>query len=84
MTRRKREREPEYSSAESEAEAEQGPVPVADPEVWQDHWSEELVELWHLVRDHARARGFPILDRASFHDFATFAFVGSSGWAPRC
>lgn len=54
-----------------------------DPEVWQDYYSEELVQLFHAAVDAATARGLPILDKCTFHDFATFCFATSSGVVPR-
>lgn len=54
-----------------------------DPEVWQDYYSEELVRLFHAAVDSAVAQGLPILDRCTFHDFATFCFQKSSGVVPR-
>lgn len=56
---------------------------VKDPEEWQDHYSEELVQGWHLLTDWLAAQGLAVLDRATFHDFATFAFHHSSGVRPR-
>ena len=57
---------------------------INDPEVWQDHYSEELVTGWHLLTDWLASRGLAVLDRASFHDFATWAFHHSSRVPPRC
>ena len=54
-----------------------------DPEVWQDYYSEELVRLFHAAVDSAVAQGLPILDKCTFHDFATFCFQNSSGVVPR-
>lgn len=54
-----------------------------DPEVWQDYYSEELVRLFHAAVDSAVAQGLPILDKCTFHDFATFCFQRSSGVVPR-
>ena len=54
-----------------------------DPEVWQDYYSEELVRLFHAAVDAAVAQGLPILDKCTFHDFATFCFQKSSGVVPR-
>lgn len=56
---------------------------VTDPEEWQDHYSEELVQSWHLLTDWLSARGLAVLDRATFHAFATFCFEYSSGVRPR-
>lgn len=55
----------------------------SDPEVWQDYYSEELVRLFHAAADAAAAQGLPILDKCTFHDFATFCFEKSSGVVPQ-
>jgi hypothetical protein len=58
------------------------PVLVTDPEVWMDHWSEELVTLWHSLRDHSHNMGCAILDTCDFPTFAEFCFKNSSGHPP--
>lgn len=71
-----------YESDESnEADAAAATV-VADPEVWMDHWSEELVTLWHALTDHSAAMGCAILDKCDFPTFAEFCFKHSSGHPP--
>lgn len=52
-------------------------------ETWQDYWSEELVALYHKAIDTANSRGWPILDRCTFHSFAEFCFKMSSGVVPQ-
>ena len=64
------------------AAADAGPVAVTDPEVWMDHWSEELVTLWHSLHDHTQAMGCAILDKCNFPKFAEFCFHNSSGYPP--
>ena len=56
---------------------------VTDPELWHDHWSEELVEAFHVLVDHCAARGHAILDRASYPAFVEWAHGQSSGYPPR-
>ena len=55
---------------------------VLDPETWMDYWSEELVTLWHVLKEQCEANGYAILDAARFPDFAEFAFRHSSGRPP--
>lgn len=55
---------------------------VADPEVWMDHWSEELLDLWYHLKEQSASRGYAILDRCEFPDFAQFCFKFSSGHPP--
>jgi hypothetical protein len=57
---------------------------VEDPEVWMDYYSEELVTLWHLLRDQTQAMGVSILDRCTIGDFTQFCFRHSSGHPPPC
>jgi hypothetical protein len=60
---------------------------IADPEIWMDHYSEELVAMWHMLLDWTRDGGWPILDTcqdtgAAFNDFCHFCFLHSSGRPP--
>lgn len=55
---------------------------VTDPEEWMDHWSEELVTMWHSLQEQAGALGAAVLDRCSFPHFAEFCFKHSSGYPP--
>ncbi len=52
--------------------------PLESPEDWQDAWSYELVTAFHAVRDLCAANGWALLDRAQFHDFASWAWGVSS------
>lgn len=52
--------------------------PLASVEDWQDAWSQELVAAFHSVRDLCARNGWPLLEHASFHDFATWAWTVSS------
>lgn len=55
---------------------------VDDPEVWMDHWSEELVTLWHGLQEHAQMLGAAVLDRCDFPAFAQFCWERSSRVPP--
>lgn len=55
---------------------------VTDPEEWQDYWSEELVTLWHSLKDQAQSMGAYVLDTCTFADFTHFCFTHSSGRKP--
>ena len=60
---------------------------TADAEVWMDHYSEELVTMWHMLLDWTRSGGWAILDTcedtgAAFNDFCHFCYVRSSGRPP--
>lgn len=71
------------SDCETNANAASYHGTVRDPEVWQDHWSEELVTLWHGLKDHCDMMGVPVLDRCDFPAFATFCWQHSSRMPPR-
>lgn len=74
--------ESEDESRALERLAQERRQPIADPEVWMDYWSEELLTLWHLVQDQCASNGYAILDRCSITDFADFCFRKSSGTPP--
>ena len=57
--------------------------PVSDPEVWSDHWSEELVTLYHIVEDQCKANGYAILEKCTFPKFVEFCWENSSKYPPR-
>lgn len=59
-----------------------GHTAVADPEVWMDHYSEELLDLWYGLKEACEARGLAVLDTCAFPDFAQFCFAHSSGYPP--
>ncbi len=59
-------------------------VTVTDPEEWTDYHSEFLVTLYHQLQDKVAEMGVPVLDRCTFHDFATFCHSFSSGHKPPC
>lgn len=52
---------------------------LADPEVWQDLWSEELVVMWHALMDKRGELGAAVLDRCTIGDFTQFCFEFSCG-----
>lgn len=56
--------------------------PISDPEVWMDHWSEELVILWHGLQEHSQMMGTSLLDRCDFPNFAQFCWEHSSRRPP--
>lgn len=56
--------------------------PILDAEEWQDYYSDDLVRAYHCMIDFFGARGVAVLDRASFHSFAHWAFEHSSGYPP--
>lgn len=60
------------------------PAVIDDPEVWMDYWSEELVTLWHSLKDQAASLGASILDECDFPRFAQFCWQHSSGRPPAC
>lgn len=66
----------------SDEEADAGPQPVQDPEVWMDHYSEELLDLWYGLKEAAESRGLAVLDACAFPDFAQFCYQHSSGYPP--
>lgn len=55
-----------------------------DPEEWQDYHSEELVTLWHLLKDEVASMGVYVLDQCHISDFTEFCFKHSSGRQPPC
>lgn len=69
-------------NTDEDAHDPQAPHAVTDPEEWMDHWSEELVVLWHGLREHAQSMGAAVLDKCAFPDFAEFCFKFSSGHPP--
>lgn len=54
-----------------------------DPEVWMDHYSDVLLDLWYLVKDYCDKNGHAVLDACGFPDFAQFCFEFSSGHKPK-
>lgn len=73
----------DVQSWDSEDEA-QGPAEIGDVEVWMDHWSEELVTLWHGVIEQAAGMGAAVLDTCDFPSFAQFCWEHSSRRPPSC
>ena len=75
--------EDDYASCASDAEdCRAGGGVVDDPEVWMDHWSEELVTLWHGLQEHCQMLGAAVLDRCDFPAFAQFCWERSSRRPP--
>jgi len=76
--------EDEYSSGASDGEdgAQRSVVTVEDPEVWMDHWSEELVTIWHGLQEQCQMLGAAVLDRCDFPAFAQFCWERSSRRPP--
>jgi hypothetical protein len=46
------------------------------------YWSEELVTLYHVVKDHCSQYGWPVFDELTFCDFCKFAYDTSSKAKP--
>ncbi len=46
------------------------------------YWSEELVILYHTLKDHAEQYGWPLLDTCDFCDFSKFVYAHSSKAKP--
>ncbi len=65
-----------------DSEDEEPSLTVDDPEVWMDHWSEELVTLWHVLREQAASMGAAVLDSCAFPAFAQFCWEHSSRRPP--
>ncbi len=55
---------------------------VKDPEEWQDWTSEFTVAAYHRLQSFFERLGAPVLDKCTYHDFATFCFRHSSGHLP--
>lgn len=72
----------DYNGCADGDECGRGPQAVDDPEVWMDHWSEELVSLWHSLREHSQSMGAAVLDRCDFPAFAQFCWERSSRLSP--
>ena len=53
-----------------------------DYETWCDYYSDELVTLYHSLKDHAAAMGLPMLEHMDMQAFCEFAFKYSSGMKP--
>jgi hypothetical protein len=53
------------------------------PEDWQSYYEEELLDAYYALVDGFKARGYPIFEFLTFHDFATFAYEKSSRWKGR-
>lgn len=70
----------DYNSA-SDGEDASAAV-VHDPEVWMDHWSEELVTLYHGLQEHCQMMGAAVLDTCDFPAFAQFCWEHSSRRPP--
>lgn len=74
-----------WSPTDSDDDSQDQPsATVTDPEEWQDYHSEELVTLWHLLRDRISSLGVYVLDECHISDFTDFCFRFSSGKKPPC
>lgn len=72
------------SSSGHEPAAPPAPRIILDPEVWQDYWRDELLDLWDSLRQQCLSLGLAVLDKCTFSDFADFCFRHSSGYPPAC
>ena len=70
----------EYSSQSDSDSLE--PLAPLDVEVWFDYHSEELVTLWHALKDKVAELGVYVLDECTIHEFVKFCYDGSSGRIP--
>ncbi len=55
---------------------------ILDPEVWMDYWSDELLTLWHGLKEHSEAMGAAVLDTCEFASFVQFCWYHSSRYPP--
>lgn len=55
---------------------------IEDPEVWMDYYSEELLDLWHSLKERCESCGLAILNTCTFPDFSQFCCQFSSGHPP--
>lgn len=53
-----------------------------DYETWCDYYSDELVTLYHSLKDQAASMGLPMLEHMTMQTFCEFAFKMSSGRKP--
>jgi len=51
-------------------------------EIWCDYFSEELVTLYHSLKDHTDAMGLPLFEFMDISAFCHFAYRMSSGRKP--
>lgn len=73
----------EYSGNESDNDVTTAERAIIDdPEVWMDHYSEELLDLWYGLKERCEGLGLAILDDCQFPNFAQFCFQFSSGRPP--
>jgi hypothetical protein len=71
----------EVARSDSEEDVQELPYrhrALACPETWQDAWSSELVTAYQSVRDLCAGNGWALLEHATFHDFASWAWTVSS------
>lgn len=72
------------SSSNEHASVPAAPRIILDPEVWQDYWKDELLDLWDSLKEQCASQGLAVLDSCTFSDFADFCFRHSSGYPPAC
>lgn len=48
------------------------------------YWNEELVVLYHQLKDTCASQGFALFETLDFCDFCKFAYVKSSKTKPSC
>lgn len=46
------------------------------------YWADELVQLYHNLKDHAYDQGWPLFENLNFCDFCKFAYDKSSRTKP--
>jgi hypothetical protein len=57
---------------------------IENPEAWCSEWEEELLTLYHSLKDQCSHMGINnvILDTCDFHAFVVFAHQNSTKYAP--
>lgn len=73
----------DYYSSEGEEVRPEDDL-VGDAETWMDYHSDELLTLWHQLRDTVASVGVYVLDTCTFNDFCHFCYAKSSGRKPPC
>lgn len=55
-----------------------------DPEQFEYYWNDELMTLYHQLKDTCSSYGFALFESLDFCDFCKFAYVKSSKTKPLC
>jgi hypothetical protein len=54
------------------------------PEEFEYYWSDELLTLYHQLKDTCSSYGFALFETLDFCEFCKFAYVRSSKTKPAC